>query len=69
LRFCCHDSTQASARARRFVVVIVVIVVIVVYFIIAVHATYHSECLENNGCCAFGGEVCDSFCMFAFSLL
>ena len=37
-----------------------------VYFIIAVHATYHSECLENKGFCAFGGEVCDSCCIVAF---
>jgi hypothetical protein len=43
-----------------------VIVVIAVYFIIAAHATYHSECLKNTGCCAFGGEVCDSCCIVAF---
>jgi hypothetical protein len=37
-----------------------------VYFIIAAHATYHNECLENKSCCAFGGEVCGSCCIVAF---
>jgi hypothetical protein len=66
---CGRDSAKASVKVRSFVVGDAVVIAIVVYFILAAHATYHSEscseCSENKGC-AFGGEVCGSCCIVAF---